>query len=75
MARQKNVEKLASAIGGKVGSFPDGSGSWVEIEDENFSICFSFDGKGNVYEGVRVCKKIYQVVDEETIALIENKTQ
>lgn len=77
MARQRNIEKLALAIGGKVESFPDGSASWVSIENENYSICFSFDGKGNNYEGVRVCQKIYQVVDEKTIALIEanNKTK
>ena len=43
MARQKNVEKLASAIGGSVGSFSDGSGSWVEIEDEKVVTEFTED--------------------------------
>ena len=73
MARLKNVEKLAQIIGGNADQFSDGSGTWVSLEDENFEICFSFDGKGNKFEGVRVSKKIYQVVDQKTIALIKNE--
>ena len=72
MAAKKAIEKLHEAIGGNRGSFSDGSGSWVAIEDEHFEICFSFDGSGKKYNGVRVCKKIYQVVDQETIAQIKN---
>ena len=73
MARLKNVERLAQLIGGRADQFSDGSGTWVSLEDDNFEICFPFDGKGNKFEGVRVSQKIYQVVDHKTIALIENK--
>lgn len=73
MARLKNVEKLAQLIGGRAEQFSDNSGTWVSLEDENFEICFSFDGKGNKFEGVRVSQKIYEVVEYKTIALIQNK--
>ncbi len=70
-ARLTNVEKVAKAINGSVGKFGDGSASWAVIEDKDFTICITFDGKGDKFDKITVAKKIYQVVDEQVIAQIK----
>ena len=71
MARLKNIEKVAQAIGGTIDSFSDNSASWVLIEDKDFSICICFDGKGDKFTHISVGQKIYQVVDEKLIAKVK----
>lgn len=70
MARLKNVEKVAQGLGREVGRFSDNSASWVHIEDKDWSICITFDGKGEKLSHIVVARKIYQVVEEKTIAKI-----
>ena len=69
-ARLTNVQKVAAAIGGTVGSFSDGSASWALLEDAKFTICISFDGKGEKFTKISVGEKVYQVVDEKMLAQI-----
>ena len=68
--RLSNVEKVAAAIGGTVGRFSDGSSSWALLEDAKFTICISFDGKGEKFTKISVGEKVYQVVDEKMLAQI-----
>ena len=74
MARLKNIEKVAAALGGKMDRFSDNSQSWVALEDENHTICICFDGKGEKFEHISVGKKIYAIVDETLIAKVKSKT-
>jgi len=71
MARLKNIEKVAQGIGGVINRFSDDSASWVLIEDKDFSICITFDGKGDKFRHITIAQKIYQVVDEKVIARVE----
>ena len=71
MARLKNIEKVAQGIGGAINRFSDDSASWVFIEDKDFSICITFDGKGDKFRHITIAQKIYQVVDEKVIARVE----
>ena len=68
--RLKNVEKVAAAIGATVGRFSDDSASWAVLEDAKFTICITFDGKGEKFQHIVVAEKIYQVVDEKTLAKV-----
>jgi hypothetical protein len=67
MAIKKAIDKLHEVIGGNKGSFSDNSGSWVHIENDNFSISFSFDGTGKKFERILITQKVWQVVDEKTV--------
>jgi hypothetical protein len=64
-ARKKAIDKLQELIGGEAGSLGDGSGSWVRLENNDYSIDFSFSGDGKTFEKIMVAKKIWQVVDEK----------
>jgi hypothetical protein len=75
MARVSNLEKVAQATGGAIDRFSDGSSSWVTIQDNRFVITIDFDGKGNVFTGVTVAQKIWQVVDEKIIAEVSPKNK
>ena len=75
MAAKKAIEKLHDVVGGNLGYLSDGSGSFVAIENRDFEICFSFDGKGKTYEGCSIAKKIWQVVDQEMISKINPSNQ
>lgn len=70
MARLKNIEKVAQALGGTIDRFHDGSQSWFLVEDKEWSICICFNDKGDKLEHITVAKKIYQVVDEKVIAKV-----
>lgn len=71
--RKTNIQKVAEAINVPIERFGDGSGTWVTVEDSKHIITISFDGKGNIFEGISIHKKIYQVVDNELIAEINIK--
>lgn len=65
--RLTNAQKIATIIGGVVEKFSDGSGSWIALENDNYTICISFDFKGSNFQQISVARKIYQVVDEKII--------
>lgn len=67
----KNIEKVASIIGGKIESFSDNSSSWIIIENKDHSVIISFDGKGNKFTDITMYKKIYGVVEEVELLRIE----
>lgn len=67
MAKLKNIQKVAQGLGGTIGSFSDGSLSWVLIENDEHTINICFDGKGDKFEKITVAKKIYEVVSEDVI--------
>ena len=71
MARLKNIEKVAQGIGGDINRISDDSASSVFIEDQDFSICITFDWKGDKFRHITIAQKIYQVVDEKVIARVE----
>lgn len=72
MARRlKNIEKVAQGMGLKVDSLSDGSGTFIVLEDRNFTINICFDGKGDKFESLEIAKKIYEVVDEELILTVK----
>lgn len=76
MAVKSKLVKLFEALSDsnfikcEADSFSDNSASWVNIEDNNFSICFCFDHKGKKLESIKIAKKIWQVVDEKVVISI-----
>lgn len=71
MAKLKNIEKVANGLGIEWDSFGDGSGTWIEIENNKLSVSLCFCGKGEKFEGIKISKKVWQVVDEPIIAEIK----
>lgn len=71
--RKTNIQKVSEAFNLPIERFGDGSGTWVTVEDDKHVITISFNGKGNVFEGISIHKKIYQVVDSKLIAEINIK--
>lgn len=72
-AKLKNIEKVSAALGITWDSHSDGSGTWIEIDNDNFSVCLCFDGKGEKFEELIISKKIWEVTDEQVIGEIKIK--
>jgi hypothetical protein len=68
MSQKTNLQKVAEGLGAEIGRASDNSAAWVSLENSKYSICIGFDPQGNDLIDITVCEKIYQVVDEKTIA-------
>lgn len=71
MAIKKAIDKLHEVVGGNKDTFSDGSASWVAVENENFEVCFTFDGSGKKLTDIKISQKIWQVVDQKMITTIK----
>lgn len=71
MAIKKAIDKLHEVIGGNKDRFSDGSASWVVVENDQFELCFTFDGNGKKLDDIKISKKIWQVVDQKIITTIK----
>jgi hypothetical protein len=68
--------QVANLIGGEPDIFSDGSGSWIEFKygkKGEMQVVMSFSGDGNKFLGFKVCRDIYDVVDNEIVIHLEKE--
>ena len=73
MKKLKNIEQVANALGLPWSAFEDGSGCWIEIENDKLCASLTFCNKGEKFEGIKISAKIWDVVDQPIIAEIKMK--
>jgi hypothetical protein len=71
MAKKTNLEKVADALGYPTGRFTDSSASWVEIQDQDHSICIGFTGDGKTFTDITIAKRVWAVVDEPVLFRVD----
>lgn len=65
----KNIEKLAEMLNSKAEWTEDRSGAWVNVENDDISLCFDFDENGDRLLDVVVSDKV-RVVEEHQRAVL-----
>lgn len=62
----KTINKLQNILGGKIDKFDDNSSMWLCVENKDFSLEITFDGKGQKVENIGVFKnkKKVEIVPE-----------